>query len=157
MRTLIICIALLLGLSQLSAMGSREFVVGDRIKASEITDFYYTVSSSAYPPEYQRYRFHVQDNSYYFFHEKREGEAWPLREKHITQNGTVELSKEQWEAFIESIDGSSVTRRTEDISSGGRNVDTFIYWKADKGKYQKFTFKSQKAQTQFLRLCESLL
>ncbi|MBR4421912.1 MAG: hypothetical protein IKS69_05215, partial [Erysipelotrichaceae bacterium] len=35
-----------------------KYSVGKDIGIEDVTDFYYTYSSSAFPPEYQRYRFY---------------------------------------------------------------------------------------------------
>ena len=75
--------------------GNRERVVGVDIAAEDITEFFYTYSSSTYPPDYQRYRLYKENGIYKFYHEKREGQDWPLTEAHITISGSVELSEEE--------------------------------------------------------------
>ena len=42
---------------------SGEKTVGRDIKIDDITEFYYTYSSSTNPPDYQRYRFYVEDGT----------------------------------------------------------------------------------------------
>ena len=39
----------------------REMVVGKNIALDEITDFYFTRASSTFPPDYQAYRFYIED------------------------------------------------------------------------------------------------
>ena len=51
--------------------GNRERVVGADIAAEDITEFFYTYSSSTYPPDYQRYRLYKENGKYKFNHQKR--------------------------------------------------------------------------------------
>ena len=71
--------------------GNGPKTVGTDVKMPDITEFYFTYSSSTYPPEFQRYRFLVKNGAHLFHHEKREGNHWPLTEKDITVTGTKEL------------------------------------------------------------------
>ena len=61
----------------LAAAAQAEFTVGAEIGAGDITDFYYTVDASTYPPHYQRWRFYTEDGKRFFYHETREGGGWP--------------------------------------------------------------------------------
>ena len=61
--------------------GNGPKTVGTDVKMPDITEFYFTYSSSTYPPEFQRYRFLVKNGAHLFHHEKREGDHWPLTEK----------------------------------------------------------------------------
>lgn len=139
------------------AGGSKEMIVGERIKNDSIYDFYYTISSSTNPPEFQRYRFFSDDGKYYFYHEKREGNTWPLKEKHITQSGTIEISTSAWNDFLSLIANGSVIAREDDATSGGKGPYIYIYWKGDKDKYQVFSFSSLEKEKLFLELCHSLM
>ena len=80
--------------------GNGPKTVGADVKMEDITEFYFTYDSSTNPPLFQRYRFSVKDGAYQFYHEKREGNHWPLREKDITVSGTKELSPEEWKTFF---------------------------------------------------------
>ena len=135
----------------------KEMRVGKQIKADDIRDFYYTYSSSTDPPEYQRYRFYTEDDKHYFYHEKREGDHWPLREDDITISGTSELSDEEWDHFFEILSDGLVTARTESTDSGDAGPWTFIYWKNDKNKYQEYQFLSYERRLMFEEYCRELL
>ncbi len=136
--------------------GGSEMKVGKKISYEDITEFYYTESSSAYPPTYQRYRFYVEDGKRMFFHEKREGDTFPLTEADATVTGTKELTEEEWQSFLNCVDGGEVEKRTESTESGGSGPWLYLYWKKDKGKYQEFTFASYDKQVQFEELCKAL-
>ena len=136
--------------------GHGEFVVDTDIKLKDINDFYYTLSSSAYPPTYQRYRFYVQDGKHIFYHEKREGNQWPLTEACITVSGTLDLSEAEWAEFYSCLRGGKVQPREESTESGSSGPWMFLYWKGDKSKYQRFTFASFAAEKSFEQLCARL-
>ncbi len=136
--------------------GRGEFTVDTDIKLNDITDFYYTLSSSAYPPTYQRYRFYSQDGKRIFYHEKREGKQWPLTEACITVSGTLDLSEAEWAEFYQCLRGGKVKPREECIESGSSGPWTFLYWKGDKSKYQQFSFVDFAAEKSFEELCARL-
>ncbi|MDD5924006.1 MAG: hypothetical protein PUC88_04375 [Clostridia bacterium] len=131
-------------------------IVGKDVKIADITEFYYTSSSSSYPPSFYRYHFSVDDEKYIYHYEKREGKAWPLSEEHITDSVTVELSSEDWRAFFDCLNGGILTKRSENINSGGESKDLFLYWKGDRSKYQEFSFESYEKEKAFEELCNSL-
>ena len=95
-------IALLMILLLLPAAGTAQGVseevkiVGEEILFEEVTDFYYTVDASTFPPYYQRYRLYTEDGTHFFYHETREGGGWPQTEENITRSGTKELGEDQW-------------------------------------------------------------
>jgi len=142
-------------LGLLAGCGKKD--VGKDIGLDKVNEFYYTVSSSTNPPEYQRYRFYVEDGKYYFYHEKREGDTWPLTEKHITVNGTKELSDEEWKEFFSLIENGTVEKREEDTSTGGKGPFLYLYWDGDKSEIQEFTFASSADETAFEEFCEGLV
>ncbi|MBR6498719.1 MAG: hypothetical protein IKT23_03425, partial [Clostridia bacterium] len=72
-------LALIMGLSPVAAADG--LLVGTDVAKADITDFYYTVDASTYPPHYQRYRFYVEDGKKWFFHESRQGGGWPQTEE----------------------------------------------------------------------------
>ena len=101
----VICAAVLLGLillvlrlagvfggAKASFPGKKELTVGADIGQEDVTEFYYTLSSSTDPPRYQRYRFFLEEGRPFFYHEKREGDHWPLRESDITVSGLLRCS-----------------------------------------------------------------
>lgn len=139
-----------------SVFGSGKKIVGKDIAMQEITEFYYTYSTSTDPPHYQRYHFSVKDGKHVFYHEQREGDHWPLKEKDITVSGTKELSDEEWATFFDLIKGGTVEKRKEDYGSGGSGPWLFLYWKGDRGKYQEFSFASWDAKTSFETFCVAL-
>jgi hypothetical protein len=136
--------------------GNGPKVVGQDIKMGDITEFYFTYSSSTNPPEFQRYHFSVKDGVHRFYHEKREGNHWPLRETDITVSGTKELSQDDWQTFFNYIKDGKVEKRKEHLESGGRGPWLFLYWKGDKGKFQEFAFPSWSAQKSFEDFCIKL-
>ena len=132
------------------------YVVGEHIAKDSVTDFYFTVSTSTFPPHYQRYRFYIEDSAYRFFHETREGDHFPLTEADATDFGTVTLSAEQWDAFLDCIAGGRVIARQEHLDSGDAGPWLYLYWTGDKGSIQEFSFASYDALLSFETLCETL-
>lgn len=139
------------------AKNKRELTVATDIPMDKITEFYYTESSSANPPYYQRYRFYTEGDSLWFYHETRQGSHWPLTEADtVISCGAKELSQQEYEQFTACISGGRVTKREESTKSGSRGPWLYLYWKGDKGKYQQFSFADYSAQTAFEGLCEKL-
>ena len=128
------------------------FIVGKDIDMTEIKDFYYTIDASANPPLFQRYRFTNKNGKYTFYHEKREGNTWPLSEKHITVSGTVELSEGQWKEFFSCIKDGNVTKRVDDAATGYRGPWLYLYWEKDKDIYQVFNFANSGQRQNFEEL-----
>jgi len=133
-----------------------ERTVGRRIAPEAITEFYYTEASSSYPPTYRRCRFYREGEGYFFYHETREGNTWPLREEQITDSGRLELREEDWTRFLDSLNGGKVMKRGENAESGGNRPDLYLYWEGDRGKYQEFAFKSWQEMQAFEALCAEL-
>ncbi len=131
-------------------------IIGTEVAIEDITEFYYTYSTSTYPPKYQRYHFSVKDGDYLFYHEKREGRHWPLDEKDITVSGTIKLSREEWNQFFDYVKGGKVEKRKEHLETGGRGPWLFLYWKGDQSKIQEFTFANYGKQTAFENFCVKL-
>ena len=142
--------------TQGSVSQKAELTVGEDIRKGDITEFYYTYDSSAFPPEYQRYRFYTEDGKYYFCHEKREGEEWPLTEKHITVSGTVNMPEDEWDGFFGYLEGGTVTKREEDLDSGDAGPWLYLYWDGDGGEYQEFSFPSKQMLDSFEEYCEKM-
>lgn len=135
----------------------KERIVGTDIKPEVIKEFYYTISSSTNPPEFQRYRIKLEQGQASFYHEKREGNHWPLRETDITIHGTVELTTEHWQNFLATLNQGVVTKRIENPAGGGRGPFLYLYWQGDEDKYQVFTFADYGKQQAFEKLCLELL
>ena len=135
---------------------SGDLTVGGGISFEDITEFYYTIDASTYPPQFQRYRFHVEDEAHLFYHETRKGNHWPLTEADITVSGTKELSEEEWAAFLGFVKGGTVKKREESTESGGSGPWLYLYWKGDRSKYQEFTFATWNTQTAFEEFCVAL-
>ncbi len=132
------------------------YVVGEHVKPESVREFYYTVATSTFPPHYQRYRFFLEDGVYRFFFETREGERFPLTEADATITGTVTLSKEQWEAFLNCLAGGSVIARQEHLEDGDAGPWLYLYWEGDEGNIQEFAFASRAERTAFESLCAGL-
>ena len=132
-------------------------VVGKNIDMENITEFFYTYASSAFPPEYQRYRFYKENGKYKFYHEKREGSAWPLTESDITLSGSVELSDEEWAGFLDCLKDGTVRKRGENTETGNSAPSLYLYWNGDRSKYQEFSFSSMNTQNSFEELCAKLV
>lgn len=128
-------------------------VVGKSINGKDIQEFYYTKSTSANPPLFQRYRLTARDGKYYFYHEKREGDHWPLTEADITASGSKELTEEQWSVFYECLKGGTVKKRVDSAASGGRSPSLVLYWKGDQGTIREFLFESVEKRLAFEELC----
>ena len=137
--------------------GKRERVVGKDISVEAITEFYYTHSSSTNPPDYQRYRFYTEEGTYKFYHEKREGIAWPLTESHITRSGSIELSEEEWTEFLNFLKGGIVKKRDQSIETGGSGPWLYLYWNGDRDEYQAFSFATLNERNAFEEFCEKLV
>ena len=134
----------------------KEMIVGKDIKAEDITEFYFTWSGSAYPPDFQRYRFYVEEGKPFFYHETREGDHWPLTETDITLSGSMELSEEEWMKFFELLEGSTVKAREESTESGSRGPWLYLYWKRDRSRYQELSFASLEQRNAFETYCIEL-
>ena len=138
------------------SMAKRSRTVGKDIAFADITEFYFTRTASTYPPDYQRYHFSVTDGTYLFYHETRDGNAFPLTEQHITLSGTVELTAAQWDAFLAFLNGGSVSKRSESAAGGSSGPSLYLYWIGDRGTYQMFSFPSRDAAAAFESFCEAL-
>ncbi len=134
----------------------KEFVVGKDVAKEDVLQFYFTYDSSTYPPEFQRYRFYTEGDKLLFYHEKREGDHWPLSESDATVTGTKELSETEWDEMFSLLCGGTVRAREEHLESGGRGPWLFLYWKGDRGKIQEFTFASYEKQREFEAFCVAL-
>ena len=130
--------------------------VGANISMDEITEFYYTEDASTDPPHFQRFRFYTEDGAYYFYHEKREGDHWPLTEEDATVTGTLELTEEEWTTFFGLLEGGTVTKREEHLESGGSGPWLYLYWTGDKGKIQEFSFRDAETRLAFEDYCNEL-
>ena len=131
-------------------------VVGKDIVLEDITEFYFTISTSTCPAYYQRYRFYTENGKYRMFHETRRGEAWPLTEEYTTQSGTVKLTDEQWNEFYEFLKDGKVTARSENLEDGASGPWMYLYWPGDAGDYQEFSFAQPGRKLSFEEFCESL-
>ena len=139
----------------ISLFGNKK-IVGKNIAISDITEFYYTYATSTYPPDYQRYHFFFLIGEYFFYHEKREGKHWPLRENDKTVFGTVKLSEAEWTIFFDYLKGGKVKNREESLDCGDSGPWLYLYWKGDKSKCQEFSFESFEKKTAFEDFCLKL-
>ena len=134
----------------------RELTVGTDIGPEDVTEFYYTLSSSTDPPRYQRYRFYIQEGRTFFCHEKREGDHWPLREADVTVSGTRELTPAEWDAFFDLLRDGTVEKRKENPDSGGSGPWLYLYWKGDRSVWQEYAFSNRQARSDFEDFCAAL-
>jgi hypothetical protein len=153
LMSLLMCTMLILGLGGCK----KELKVGEDIKIDDITDFYFTYDGSTDPPYFQRYRFYTEEDKLYFYHEKREGDHWPLTEGDITVSGSKELTADDWDLFFDYLIEGKVVARQEYTDSGDGGPWTFLYWKKDKDKYQEFSFASYEKQKGFEEYCLKLV
>lgn len=151
-----IIIVVLVAALLLYIAGNRERTVGKSIAAEEITEFYYTLSSSTNPPQYQRYHFYKDAGRLWFYHEKREGNHWPLTGADITFAGSVELAEEEWMKLVTLLEGGQVKKRTESATTGSHGPWLYLYWNGDRSKFQEFSFPSPGAQSAFEEFCGEL-
>ena len=143
-------------LSYPDAFGGNYMIVGKDIKKEDISEFYFTYDASTYPPYFQRYRFYTEDGKCFFYHEKREGDHWPLLESDIAISGKKELSEEEWNRFFDLLKDGKVEKRTESVEDGDSGPWLYLYWKKDRGKYQEFSFASYGKQKEFEGYCKEL-
>ena len=156
-----VCLALIAALLLLAGCGlsasvKRVRTVGREIASADITQFYYTESSSTNPPHYQRYRFYLEDGVCRFFHETRQGDHWPLTEADATVTGDVELTDAQWAQLLDCLQDGTVTARQTQIDSGSKGPWLYLYWNGDRDRDQQFAFASQEAEADFLALCREI-
>ena len=135
----------------------KAYVVGEDVVEQEFTEFYYTRDGSTNPPYFQRFRFFVENGKHYMYHEKREGDTWPLTEKHITVSGTIELTDEQWNTFWDYITGGTVKSRVENLEDGDDGPWMFLYWLRDPDDFQEFEFDDYNKILGFEDFCYSLI
>ena len=133
-----------------------ELTVGNDIVSEDVSEFYYTYSTSTYPPEYQRYYFYTENGKHMFYHEQREGKTWPLTEEHITVSGRMELSDSEWAQFFGYLQGGKVKKREKYSCSGSSGPWMYLYRQNDRSKYQQFYFASYDKQVSFEDFCLKL-
>lgn len=138
-----------------SEMGAK--IVGKKITEDKFKDFYYTYATTVNPPEFQRYRFYMENGKAFFYHEKREGNNVFLTEDDITVCGTKELSDEEWSRFWNLIDGGNVSKRKENTDSGNSGPWLYLYWDGDKDIYQEFSFAEDEYVYEFETFCVELV
>ncbi len=131
--------------------------VGKKITKEKFKDFYYTYSTTVNPPEFQRYRFYMEDGKAFFYHEKREGNKVFLTEEDITVCGTKELTGEEWDTFWNLISGGNVAKRKEYVTAGNSGPWLYLYWNGDKDVYQEFSFKEHETLYEFEAFCKTLV
>ncbi len=138
---------LLLSIALMSAEGlaaadSDDKTIGTDVPFEDITDFYYTYDPSTALPHYQRYRFYAEDGKHYFYHETREGGAWPQTEEDITCSSTIELTEEQWAVFCDLLSGGIAKEREELLGDGDAGPWIFIYYKNGEKEGREFSLNS---------------
>ena len=134
----------------------REMVVGKNIALDEITDFYFTRASSTFPPDYQAYRFYIEDDAPHFYHETREGDSWPLTEEDITVSGTKDLSQDEWDEFCSFLEGGHVKKDDDEPVDGDDGPWFSLYWKRDRSVFRDFSFAAYDTQISFEDYCAGL-
>jgi len=135
---------------------SKGKVVGRDVTEDSFKEFYYTYSTTVNPPEFQRYRFYMEDGKPMFYHEKREGNKVFLTEEDIMVYGTMELSEEEFKSFWNYMCNGTVRNREENTSTGGKGPWLYMYWDGDKDKCQQFSFNEDGMELEFEEFCISL-
>ena len=139
-----------------AAAASGGKIVGRDVPFEDITDFYYTYDTSTALPQYQRYRFYVEDGKHWFYHETREGGGWPQTEADITCSGMIELTDEQWNAFCDLLSGGIARQREESLDDGDAGPWLFIYWTGGEKEGREFIFAPRGTILAFEEFCEGL-
>lgn len=153
-----ICLALLVGCNkEPEKLLKKSFVFGKDIKEEDFNEFYYTYSKTVNPPEFQRYRFYVEDGKHMFYHEKREGDSVFLTEEDITISGSVEMSDDEWKTFCDYLESGTVVKRSESTASGGGGPWMYLYWEGDRGELQEFSFDDYEMLISFEEFCVGLV
>ncbi len=134
----------------LCAAAQADAVVGTDIMAEDITDFYYTVDSSAWPPVYLRYRLCPQGGGFSLIHESRQGIDWPLTEADTVFSGTAVLGAEDWAALFDCLRDGTVRPRSDEAAGGDAGPWTYLYCDGQDGE---FTFASPEKRAAFAKLC----
>ncbi|MBO4313431.1 MAG: hypothetical protein J5838_03985 [Desulfovibrio sp.] len=158
MKLLFCCLAaaaVILGFAPMNPF-ARTKTVGTDVGIGDVTEFYYTYSTSTNPPEYQRYRFYLKEGKPAFHHERREGDRWPLTEKDVTVSGGRHLSGQEWAEFFDTLKGGTVRNREEHTESGDSGPWLFLYWKGDRSKCREFSFANYGSRLAFEALCSRL-
>ena len=134
------------------------FILGEDIPLEDVTEFYYTYYNINFNASYQRYRFYTEDGQHFFFHETRErpNGHGPLTEEDTTAIGTVQLSDEQWDRFLDTVSGGTVRKREESNEAGDDGPWMYVYWNGDRSLYQEYSYASRDARDAFIAYCEEL-
>ncbi len=133
-----------------------EIIVGTEITAEDITEFYYTYSTSTDAPFLLRYRFYAEDGKKFLYHETRDGGGWPQTEEDIAVSGTVELTEADWAELFACLCDGKVNPPGDDILDGDDGPWMDLYWTGDAGQDQEFTFASLEKRAAFEELCSRL-
>ena len=75
---------------------------------------------------------------------------------YITAAGTIELSADEWKAFLALLKDGRVSARRDSAETGDAGPWTFIYWKNDKGKFRAFEFSSYGTRRGFEEFCSAI-
>ncbi len=153
-RILTVFLFLLLCGSAVSA--NADYTAGKEIAIEDISEFYYTIDASIYPPMYVRYQFSLKDGKKWFFHESRQGREWPQTEEDIVASGTVEVTEEEWAEFFNCLRGGTVQARSDELTDGDEGPWMYLYWTGDEGIFQEFRFASLAERIAFEELCSRL-
>lgn len=161
MKKMIVVILISLSVAVICALGwlfvsNDPKIVGKTIQEDDFKEFYYTYSTTVNPPEFQRYRFYVENEKKMFYHEKREGDKVFLTEEDITVSGNRELTAEEWAKFWSYISGGTVDNRQDSTNSGGAGPWLYLYWNGDKDKCQEYTFADLQKKMEFEKFCMEL-
>lgn len=135
---------------------SKPRLVGTDVPLEQTTEFYWTYATSTFPPTYQRYHFYSDANGWLFYHERREGERFPLTEEDVVASGTLRLSDKDRANLFAALTDGTVRAREDAPTSGGSGPWTYLYWTGDRTVYQAFEFASRDRADAFQALCNAL-
>ena len=131
-------------------------IVGEDIPSGEITEFWYTYSSSSFPPYYLRYYLYTENGEKYLFHEAREGDDWPLGEEYNTVSGTVQLTAGEWDNLMDCLKGGDVSERSDEILDGDAGPWWYLNWSSHEGDLLEYRFADLGRQRAFEEQCSEL-
>ena len=153
-----VSLLILMSICGCNRSGSSETITNRNIPLEDVTEFCYTYENINYGAFYQRYRFCAENERYTFSHETRErpNDYGPTTKQDITEEGSFELTFEEWLEAMRLLKKGKVSPRAASSESGSSGPWTYIYWKNDKSRYQNFEFSCYEEMKAFEGYCSDL-
>ena len=95
----------------------------------------------------------LEDGTYKFYYEKREGDAWPLTEEHITLSVFAELSDEEWTEFLNLIGDGAIKPMGDSSETGDSGPWAYLKSECDGDEYQALYFAVYDGEKAFADFC----